>query len=54
VAVVVAIAVVGFATYYGKVVYDQYSDLNSRADELKEFSAYDIKPDADKLSPYEE
>lgn len=54
VAVVVAIAVVWFATYYGKVVYDQYSDLNSRADELKEFSAYDIKPDVDKLSPYEE
>jgi hypothetical protein len=34
---------------------DEYAEINSRAEELKEFTSYgNIKPDSDKLSSYAE
>ena len=55
VSVVVALVVVCGAVYYWKIVLDEYAEINSRAEELKEFTSYgNIKPDSDKLSSYAE
>lgn len=55
VSVLVALAVVWWAVYYWKIVLDEYAEINSRANELKEFRSYNnLKPDSEKLSPYVE
>ena len=55
VSVLVALVVVWWAVYYWKIVLDEYAEINSRANELKEFRSYNnIKPDSEKLSPYVE
>ena len=51
----VAVVVICWAIYYWKVVFDEYSNINSRADELKNLSSYNIvKPNNEKLSSYTE
>ena len=55
VSVLVALVVVCWVIYYWKVVMDEYSEINSHADELKNFSSYiNVKPDNKKLSSYSE
>ena len=55
VSVLVALVVVWWAVYYWKIVLDEYAEINSRANELKEFRSYNnIKPDSEKLSQYVE
>lgn len=51
---VIALIVVWGALYYWKVVYDEYSALNSRTEELKRFETYNITPDSEKLYWYAE
>ncbi len=52
VSVLVSILVVCWAVYYGLIVLDEYEKLNSRADELKNFSSYNITPNSDRLYSY--
>lgn len=54
VSICVAIIVLCWTIYYWKVVYDEYEEINSHADELKNLSTYDIKNVSDKLSSYAE
>jgi len=55
VSVIVALAVVWWAIYYGSKVIQDYADINSRADELKMLKSYNnVTPNSDKLSPYVE
>ena len=54
VSVFVALAVVWIAVFYWKIVLDDYSAINNRADELKDVSAYNIVPKWNILSPYAE
>ena len=54
VSVLVAIVVICWAFYYGTVVFDEYEKINNRADELKNFSAYNIIPNSDMLYSYTE
>ncbi len=51
--VIVALVVVWWAVYYWKIVLDEYAEINSHANELKEFRSYNnIKPNSETLSPY--
>ena len=52
VSVLVSILVVCWAVYYGLIVLNEYEKLNSRADELKNFSSYNITPNSDRLYSY--
>lgn len=52
VSVLVSIVVVCWAAYYGTVVFDEYEKINSRAEELKNFSSYNITPNSDRLYSY--
>ena len=52
VSVIVSLIVLWWAVYYWKVVFDEYSDLNSRSDELKNLSTYNIILNENKLSSY--
>lgn len=53
VSVLVALVVICWTIYYWKIVLDEYSDINSRVDELKKISSYNnVKLDTDKLSSY--
>ena len=54
VSVIASLIVVWWAIYYGNVVLNEYRDINSRSDELKELSSYDVKVNSEKLSPYAE
>ena len=54
VSVIVSLIVVWWAIYYGNMVLSEYRDINSRSDELKELSSYDVKVNSEKLSPYAE
>ena len=51
---VIALIVVWWALYYWKVVYDEYTTLNSRSDDLKNFATYNISTDSEKLYWYAE
>ncbi len=53
VSVLVATVVICWAIYYWKIVLDEYSEINNRADELKNFSSYNnVIIDNEKLSSY--
>ena len=52
ISVVVAIVVVWWAIYYWKTVFDEYSAMNSRSDDLKNLVTYNVSPNEDKLSSY--
>lgn len=53
ISVLVAVAVICWAIFYWKIVFDEYSDINSRVDELKNLSSYNnVKLDEEKLSSY--
>ena len=54
VSICVAIIVLCWTLYYWKVVYDEYNEMNSRSDELKNLSTYNIKSNSDKLLSYKE
>ena len=53
VSVVVSLVVLWWTVYYWKIVFDEYTDLNNRSDELRKLSTYNIIPN-DKLSSYTE
>jgi hypothetical protein len=52
ISVVVALVVVWWAIYYWKTVFDEYSAMNSRWDDLKNLVTYNVSPNEDKLSSY--
>ena len=54
VSICVAIIVLCWTLYYWKVVYDEDNEMNSRSDELKNLSTYNIKSNSDKLLSYKE
>lgn len=52
VSVVIAIGVLCWAIYYWKVVLDEYAEINSKSDSLKDISTYGIKYNSELLYPY--
>lgn len=54
VSVLVSLAIIWWAIYYGKMVIENYRDINSRSAELKNLSAYDISVNTNKLNAYAE
>lgn len=54
VSVLVSIVVVVWAVVYWGIVWNQYSEINARSDELKNLESYNIVPNWDKLSVYDE
>lgn len=52
ISVFVALTVVWLAIFYWKIVLDEYNDINKRADELKQVSVYNVKPNKKALESY--
>ena len=55
VSVLVSLAIIWWAVYYGKVVLDEYAEINSHAYELKELASYNnVNLTNENLSSYVE
>ena len=54
VSVVVSIVLLFWTIYYWKVVLDEYAEINSKSDSLKDISTYGISYNSELLYPYSE
>lgn len=54
VSMIIAIGVLCWAIYYWKIVLDEYAEINSKSDSLKDISTYGISYNSELLYPYSE